>query len=170
MKPKKRQAGSAGAGALPLVIGWQEFVALVDWDIRRLKAKIDTGARTSAIDVASYELKEDPGNGLIAILRLALDWRHPEQMKTIVAPVIKMVTVANSNGMCEHRPLVETTIRLGKVTKRVRLTVTNRARMRFRMILGRRALDGDFIVDVSRKFLVRKKKKKKEEGGGACGS
>jgi hypothetical protein len=165
MKPKKRrQAGPAGSPAVPLAIGWQEYVALVDWDIRRLKAKIDTGARTSAIDVASYELRHDPAEGLIAILQLALDWRHPEQMKTIVAPVLKLVTVANSAGMCEQRPLVETTIRLGKVTKRVRLTVTNRARMRFRMILGRKALEGDFVVDVSQKFLLRKKKLSKPAG------
>ena len=86
MKPKKRNRADSEKGpALPLAIGWQEYVALLDWGIRRLKVKIDTGARTSAIDVASYELRHDGANGLIAVLQLALDWRHPEQMKTIVA-------------------------------------------------------------------------------------
>jgi hypothetical protein len=64
-----------------------------------------------------------------------------------------MVTVRNSGGVSEDRPLVETDLRLGPVTKRVLVTITNRAPMRFRMILGRKALEGDFVVDVSRKYL-----------------
>ena len=57
--------------------------------------------------------------------------------------------------MQEQRPLIETVIRLGPVTKRIYMTVTNRSRMLFRMILGRRALEGDFVVDVSKKYLLR---------------
>ena len=54
-----------------------------------------------------------------------------------------------------RRPLIETALRLGPVCKRVLLTVTNRAGMRFPMILGRKALEGDFVVDVSQKYLLR---------------
>jgi hypothetical protein len=67
-----------------------------------------------------------------------------------------MVVVRNSSGTCEERPLVETMLRLGPVTKRVRLTITNRSNMRFRMILGRKALEGDFVVDVGKKYLMRR--------------
>jgi hypothetical protein len=67
-----------------------------------------------------------------------------------------MLVVRNSNGMSEQRPLLETRMQLGPVCKAIRLTVTNRAGMRFRMILGRKALAGDFVVDVSRKYLLRK--------------
>jgi len=69
-----------------------------------------------------------------------------------------MIVVSNSSGICEERPLIETKIRLGRVIKQVRLTVTNRATMRFPVILGRKALEGDFLVDVSRKNLLRRNK------------
>jgi hypothetical protein len=136
-------------------VGWKEYVDFVEWGVRRVKAKIDTGARTSALDVASYELSED-GPGLTAVLRLPLSRRHPERLTVVRVPVLGMVVVSNSSGGRELRPLIETTIRLGRVEKRIRLTVTNRAGMRFRMILGRKALEGDFLVDVSQKYLLRR--------------
>jgi hypothetical protein len=135
-------------------VGWKEYVDFVEWGVRRVKAKIDTGARTSALDVSSYELCEE-GAGLVAVLRLALSHKHPERLTVVRVPVLGMVVISNSCGIREQRPLIETTIRLGRVEKRIRLTVTNRAGMRFRMILGRTALEGDFLVDVSRKYLRR---------------
>jgi len=141
--------------AKPVVVGWKERMDFPDWGIRRVKVKIDTGARTSALDVSHYELRNVAGQGLIAQLRLALHRRRPHRVKTIEAPVLKMIVVCNSSGMREQRPLIETTVRLGPVTKRVRLTVTNRAGMRFPVILGRKALEGDFLVDVSSKYLLR---------------
>ena len=141
----------------PHVLGWKEYVGFVDWPLRRIKAKIDTGARTSALDVLSYELHEGEG-GMTTTLRLALDPRQREQIQEVVTPVLKMVVVCNSGGMRELRPLVETTLRLGPVVKKVKLTITNRAGMRFRLILGRKALEGDFVVDVARKYLMRRVK------------
>jgi hypothetical protein len=141
----------------PHVLGWKEYVGFVDWPLRRIKAKIDTGARTSALDVLSYELHERP-DGMTTTLRLALDPRQREQVQEVVTPVLKMVVVCNSGGMRELRPLVETTLRLGPVVKKVKLTITNRAGMRFRLILGRKALEGDFVVDVARKYLMRRVK------------
>jgi hypothetical protein len=138
----------------PLTVGWKEYLDFPEWGLRRIKVKIDTGARTSALDVLSYELTTD-GHIPVAQLRLALDRKHPERLTTVTTPVLRTIIVSNSNGTCEERPLIETTIRLGPVTKRVRLTLTNRAGMRFRMILGRKALEGDFIVDVSRKYVQR---------------
>jgi hypothetical protein len=143
----------------PYVVGWKEYVGFVDWPLRRVRAKIDTGARTSALDVLSYELREGGSEGgLTATLRLALDPKRSDRIQEVVTPVLKMVVVCNSSGMREQRPLVETTLRLGPVAKKVRLTITNRAGMRFRMILGRKALEGDFVVDVARKYLMRRVK------------
>ena len=139
----------------PLLIGWKEYVDFPDWGFRRIKAKIDTGARTSALDVASYELSQVNGEGLVADLQLALHRRHPERLRRVRVPVLRMVVVSNSNGMKEQRPLIQTRIRLGSVTKSIYLTVTNRAGMRFAVILGRTALAEDFVVDVSRKYLQR---------------
>jgi hypothetical protein len=153
-----RRCTERDAGAPRHVIGWKEYVEFVDWGLRRIKAKVDTGARTSALDVLSYELHEDAAQGLTATLKVALDRKHPSVVRELIVPVVRMVVVSNSSGMREQRPLVETTLRLGPVTKRVRLTITNRAGMRFRMILGRKALEGDFVVDVAGKYLLRRVK------------
>jgi hypothetical protein len=144
----------ASAGPRHL-LGWKEYVRFVDWPLRRVKAKIDTGARTSALGVLSYDLHEGP-DGFTATLRLACDPKQPDHIKEVVTPVLKMVVVCNSSGLRERRPLVETTLRLGPITKRVRLTITNRAGMRFRLILGRSALEGDFVVDVTKTYLMRR--------------
>jgi hypothetical protein len=151
----KTEDAPAPASSL-LLIGWKEYVEFPEWDLRRVKAKIDTGARTSALDVVSYDLAEAEGGGLIARLRLALHRRHPGRLIEIDVPVLRTVVVANSSGMREQRPLIEAIVRLGPVTRRIRLTVTNRAGMRFRMILGREALLGQFLVDVSQKYLLRR--------------
>jgi hypothetical protein len=141
---------------MPLLIGWKEYVELPDWGIRRLKVKIDTGARTSVLDVAGYDLEEVPGQGLVARLQLRLSRKHPERLTVVQAPVLRMIEVRNSGGVAEQRPLVETRVRLGPVSKPVRVTITNRAGMLFRMLLGRKALAGDFLVDVSKKYLIRR--------------
>jgi hypothetical protein len=142
----------------PVLIGWKEYVDLPEWNRRRIRVKVDTGARTSVLDVASYELEQVPGRGLVARLRLALSRKHPERLTIIEAPVLRIVAVRNSGGLYEQRPVLETTVRLGPVCKRIRLTVTNRAGMRFRMLLGRQALAEDFLVDVSQKYLLRRNK------------
>lgn len=141
-----------------LRIGWKEYVDFVDWQIHRVKVKIDTGARTSALDVAGYELHETGDGGLVAELRLALYRKHPQRVAVVQAPVLRMVHVRNTSGGSERRPLIETRIRLGPVLKRVRITVADRAGMLFRVILGRTALANDFVVDVSQKYLLRKRR------------
>jgi hypothetical protein len=159
MKPTQGAQAGAETPIRPMhTIGWKERVDLVEWGVRRLRAKVDTGARTSALDV-DYRLRQDPALGQVADLRLALDAHTDGRIIEVVAPVLRMVVVANSAGVTERRPLVETTVRLGPVVKRVQLTLTSRPGMRFRMILGRKALEGDFVVDVAAKFLLRKPKR-----------
>lgn len=141
----------------PLLIGWKEYVDFPDWNIHHIKVKMDTGARTSALGVVSYDLLQEPELGLVAEMRLALRRRRPDDVVVVRAPVLRMVVVSNSGGMKEERPLVETRLRMGRVVKTVALTVTSRAKMLFSVILGRRALDSDFVVDVSQKYLLRKR-------------
>ena len=136
-----------------MLVGRKEYVAFPEWGIRRVRAKVDTGARSSALDVLGYDLWEVDGQGLHVRLRLALNRRRGDRFRVVEAPVTRMVAVRNSGGACEQRPLIEATIRLGPVTRRIRLTVTDRAAMRYRMILGRQALRGQFVVDVSKKYV-----------------
>ena len=145
-----------GGDASPLIVGWKEYVALPDWGVRRIKAKIDTGARTSVLDVARCELQPVESGALIALLSLVVDMRHPERTVMVKVPVLRLVHVRNSGGVCEERPLIATTLQLGSVIKPILVTVTRRSSMRFRMLLGRKAIEGDFLVDVSRKYLHKK--------------
>jgi len=137
-----------------LPIGWKERLDFPDWGLKRVRVKIDTGACTSALGASGYELVEVRGR-LTVRLRLALNRRRPEKMAVVEAPVLRMVYVTNTGGGREERPMIETTIRLGPVRKRIRLTITSRAAMRFPMLLGREALAGSFIVDVSRKDALK---------------
>jgi hypothetical protein len=137
------------------VIGRREWVDFPEWGLTHVRAKVDTGAYSSALDVAGYDLFEGPGAVLMARLRLVLSRRRPQQVEEVAAPVVRLVTVCNSGGLRERRPLLEPLLRLGPVTRRIRLTITNRSRMRTRMLLGREALAGAFLVDVSRKYLWR---------------
>ncbi len=137
-----------------LPIGWKERLDFPDWGLKRVRVKIDTGACTSALGASSYELVEVDGR-LMVRLRLALNRRRPEKTAVIEAPVLRMVYVTNTGGGREERPMIETTIRLGPVQKRIRLTITCRAAMRFPMLLGREALARSFVVDVSRKDVLK---------------
>jgi hypothetical protein len=139
----------------PLVIGWKERLDFPAWGIRRVRAKADTGARTSALDAVAYELYHAEGGALWVRLRLSLLRKHAAGPLVVEVPVLRTVVVRNSGGQHEERPLIEADVVLGPVRKRVLLTVTNRAGMRFRVLLGRSALAGDFVVDVSKKYLLR---------------
>jgi hypothetical protein len=115
---------------------------------------VDTGARTSALDVLGYELWKSEDGRTHVRFRPALSRKRREHERIIEAEVVGFVIVRNTGGDCEQRPMIEATIRLGPVTQRIRLTLTKRMSLRHRVILGRRALRGQFIVDVSRKYLL----------------
>ena len=155
LEPSVQPRDAASPIRQPIRIGWKEYLQFTEWDLRRIRVKIDTGAHTSALDVVRYELIETAGGGLMASLFLALDHRHPGRFTRIHTPVLRTVAVRNSGGVREERPLVETEVRIGPIRKRIRITITNRSSMRYRMILGREALSDDFLVDVSRKYLLK---------------
>lgn len=144
-------------GSGPLRIGWKEYLDLPEMGIFRLKAKIDTGARTSALHVDSLTVVETLPDGTeIAEVEIGTDRRHPEQRVVARVALLGRVRVKDSGGHPDLRPCLETEIVLGPVRKRIRLTLTDRSGMLFRMILARKALEGDFVVDTSRKYLLRR--------------
>ncbi len=140
----------------PILLGWKEYLALPELGIDRLKVKIDTGARTSTLHVAALRILVEHRDGTADLaLSLPFDRRHPERATTARALMLRRVTVADSGGHREIRPLIATEMVLGPVRKKIFLTLTDRSGMLFRMILGRKALEGDFLVDVSQKYLLR---------------
>jgi hypothetical protein len=152
---KGANPSSAESASHPLTIGRREFLSFVDWPVPRIKVKIDTGAFSSALDMHGYELHECADGGRITRIRLALSRKHPERIVEVEAPVVRMTVVRNSSGVREQRPVIETTVKLGPVTKKVQITLARRHGMRFRMLLGRQALAGDFVVDVTRNYVLR---------------
>lgn len=141
----------------PVRVGWKEYLDLPGLGLHRIKAKMDTGARTSALHVLAVTVLERLPDGTAEVeLSLAPDRRHPERRRTARARLLGHLRVTDSGGHPEVRPLIETELVLGPVRKPIALTLTDRAGMLFRMIVGRKALEGDFLVDVAHKYLLRR--------------
>lgn len=142
-----------------VVIGWREYVAMPDWDIRYLKTKADTGARTSAIDVANIE---ELSNGRVRF-DLIVDRKHPDARVTIETEIVRTSRVKSSLGKIHERPVIETTMQLGEVSKTIQLGLVCRKSMLCRMLLGRAALAPEFVVDPTHRYLHGRPKKKRKK-------
>lgn len=130
-------------------LGWREWVGLPALGIDRIKAKVDTGARTSALHAFELEVRD----------RSVVFALHPVQRNDSVivrceAPLLEMRTVRDSGGHEEQRCVIATEVRIGDDVRRVEVTLTNRDSMAFRMLLGRTSISGDYVVDPGASFLL----------------
>jgi len=139
------------AGKL-ILIGRKEYIAFPEWDVCRVRAKVDTGAYSSALGVLERELIE--GRAGLTVRFALPSRRRGGAPRLIEAPVVKLVTVRSSSGCEQRRPLIEVPVRLGPCTRRIRLTVADRSAMRCSVLLGRQALAGAFLVNVSARYLL----------------
>ena len=133
----------------PVVIGWTEYVDLPDWGVRRIRAKVDTGARSSALHVEN--IRELP-RGLV-LFDVVLHRERRDRRVHVRAHVTRRSRVRSSNGQLSPRLFVETTLRLGGVEKSIEIGLVDRAKMIHRMLLGRAALAGPFLIDVDHRML-----------------
>ena len=134
-------------------IGWREWVKLPDLGIGRIKAKIDTGARTSALH--AYDLETVTVEGVPRI-RFSV---HPFQRDTETtirceAPLLEERRVRSSTGKSTLRPVIVTLITIGPHSWPIEITLIRRDMMGFRMLLGRHAIRRKFVVDPGRSFLM----------------
>lgn len=142
-----------------IVVGWRESIALPDWGISSLRAKIDTGALTSAIDVD--QIKELPGGKVR--FDVVLSNSHRRRKKWITAKIVRETVVRSSNGSRETRYVVATNLSMGGLVQSAEFTLVSREDMLCRMLIGRSALAPDYIVDAARTYLTRPRKSKSSQ-------
>lgn len=135
------------------LLGWREWVALPALGIARIRAKVDTGARTSALDTVRMEEFEQGGARRVRFeLFTAKGEKGPADQ--CVADVVESRWVTNSGGGKENRVVIRTPVVIGAHRKDIEITLTNRHSMKYRMLLGRTAIMKEYHVNPGRSYLA----------------
>lgn len=142
-------------------VGWREWVRLDSLGLPPIKAKIDTGARTSALHAFAVEPFQRDGQTWV---RFSI---HPKQYNPRAvciceAPVVDRRIVTDSGGHRQLRYVIRSDISLGDDTWPIEMTLTSRDTMRFRLLLGRTALSGRFTIDPALAYCIGKRQRKND--------
>jgi hypothetical protein len=135
-------------------LGWREWAALPELGIDRIKVKVDTGARSSALH--AFDVRSETVEG-VAWVRFRVHPIQRDAKRTIeaCARLVDQRRVRSSSGKATLRPVIETTIVMGKHSWPIEVTLVRRDLMGFRMLLGRQAVRQRFLVDPGRSFRTR---------------
>ncbi len=139
------------AATLP-AIGWREWVALPELNLPSVKAKIDTGARSSALHAFDIDVSDRDGLAIVQF-RVHPQQRHTAETVAATAPLLDWREVRSSSGAAQRRPTIRTVVELGRQRWPIDLTLTNRELMGFRLLLGREAIRQRFCVDAGQSYL-----------------
>lgn len=132
-------------------LGWEEWISLPDLGLPAIKAKVDTGAKTSALHAVEIEPFGPSDNPQVRFL-IQPDPKNPNLELTCSARVVDRRDVTSSNGETELRYVIETQARIGEKSWPIQISLTNRENMAYRMLIGRRAIDEDMVVDPNVSF------------------
>lgn len=137
-----------------ITIGRIEKIDLPKLSLFNLDAKVDTGAYTSSLHC--HDIKQFEKEGKDWVKFYVLDPNHPEYEETIFeSPVHKVKRVRSSNGQIEERVIIKQKTHFSRFKRTIELSLTNRSEMKYPVLIGRKFLKGHFIVDVSKKNLLK---------------
>jgi len=139
-------------------LGWEEWVNLPDLGLPAIKAKVDTGAQTSALHAIAVEAFGDETNPQVRFV-MHPDPDDPTIEVVCSAKVIGRRTVVSSNGTSESRYVIETPMTIGDRTQTVAITLTNRETMGYRMLIGRAAITDDMSVRPAESFISERQRR-----------
>ena len=143
------------------VIGWREWVKLPDLNVKNIKVKVDTGARSSALH--AHEVKEFEKNGETWVrFKIHPNQRNSDKTVEAEAKVLEYRMVKNTGGKATKRPVILTNVILLGVTWGIELTLANRDEMGFRMLLGREAVRRRVMIDPGGSYYGGRPKRKKK--------
>ncbi len=129
-------------------IGWREYVSLPEWGIKKLRAKIDTGAKSSSLHAENIKIISDDK------IKFSIILNNKSKKRVVTARPIHKGNVKSSIGHKTHRWYIQTKIKIGNVERMTRINLTSRKDMNFRMIIGRTTLTDNFLVDVAQEYLL----------------
>ena len=134
----------------PRIIGVAEYVDFPDWGVRQLRARVDTGAKTSALHVEN--VRTLPGGRVRFDVRLRKN--DPKARVRVEAKVSRRTPVRSSTGHSDARLFVEAYVVLGGREQRIEVGLVDRSNMLYRMLLGRSALERRYLVDVTKRYAL----------------
>lgn len=144
------------------VIGWREWVALPALGITTIKVKVDSGARSSSLHAFDVKTFDREGMQWVRFKVHPLQ-RSREKIVVVEALVLEYRSVKSSSGIAKMRPVIITQVELLGERWPVELTLASRDNMGFRMLLGREAFRGKFLVDGGRSYYGGRPKRKKKK-------
>ena len=143
-----------------LRLGWREWAALPDLGLPAIKVKVDTGARTSALHAFYTEKYQLDSVDMVKFMIHPIQRNYDFDVECH-APLIDFREVSDSGGHREMRYVIETSIIIGNAHWPIEITLTNRDNMRFRMLLGRRAMEARAVIEPGASYLNGKLKARK---------
>jgi len=132
------------------IVGQKEKISIVDLELYDLDAKVDTGADSNALHCDNIDLSEE-GFVSFCLLDEVHEAYHGKRMRL---PLHKLKRVRSSNGELQERPAVRVKVNFFGETYTTVISLTNRADMRYPMLIGRKFLSGKFLVDVSKEYIT----------------
>jgi len=137
------------------IVGRKELISILDLELFDLDAKVDTGADSNALHCDDIIIDDD--NNVHFTL---LDEVHPSYHgKKMILPLYKVKKVKSSNGVVQERPSIKVRVKMFNKEYSTVISLTNRADMKYPMLIGRRFLSGKFLVDVSKEYLTKEESK-----------